>query len=161
MNFYLLRVLVCVILRLNESLYCHSIRAPLTISHEDNFGLFGTHAYGLQPWFNGMVHIKYITRGEVHDEVGVYFARGNAIAQVIGDDQTITHRRQHTFEREAVTRCFGVRANGIMAHEDEAFGPASARQDDLSAQGDGIPLGVDARVGTYDFNHFVLVVVFE
>ena len=98
---------------------------------------------------------------DVHDEVGVDTLGGDAVAFVIGDDESVAHLDQYRLEREAVRRCFGIGGDGVVTDEDETLGLVGLGQDHFSGEDDRVPLTIDAGVGADDLDGVVLVAPFE
>ena len=160
-NSDMFRIGLMIVLGLDQMLYGHGVGAALAVPHEDDLGVLRRTSHGFEPRPNGEVHIDDVACGEVHDEVGVRHMGGDTVTEIVGDDESVALLDEDALEGEAVRRCFGIGADGVMADKDESFGFAGLGQNDLTGQADGIPVTVDAGVGADDLDHFLLIAVLE
>ena len=150
-----------VIGRFDEVLDGHGGGTALAVAQEVDVVMQRCAIDGFEPFLDGEIHICDMESRLHHDEVGVYLINRDAVAEVVGDDESVTLFDEDTFEREAVRRCFGIGSDGVVADEDESFGSPVLRQDDFAGEGDIVPVTIEAGVGPDDLDGGVLVAIFE
>ena len=139
----------------------HRSGTALTVTHQVNILVLGLHINRFKPFTRREIHVGYVLRRLYHHEVWMYLVGCDAVPSVIRNNQSVAQFDEHAFKREAVRRCFGIGADGVMADENHALGLATFRQHDFAGQCYRIPVSVGTGISADDFNHFVLVSVFQ